>query len=131
MKWNYNDGGRSKYFRAASNRDCVIRAVAIAAQADYKEVYDTCKKISGKTPADGVTKKDVKKLLARYNGQWVPTMGIGTGCKTHLKDGELPAKGRIVCQCSGHLTAVTDGVIQDTFNPDRNETRCVYGYWKF
>jgi len=60
----------------------------------------------------------------------VPTMGIGTGCKVHLADGELPM-GRLVVSVSKHYTCVVDGVINDTFNPERETGRCVYGYWIF
>ncbi len=28
-----------------------------------------------------------------------------------------------------HYTAVIDGVINDTHDPSREGTRCVYGYW--
>jgi len=59
----------------------------------------------------------------------VPIMGIGTGCKVHLRDGELPP-GRMVVSVSQHYTAVIDGVVFDTHNPCRGGTRCVYGYWK-
>ena len=57
----------------------------------------------------------------------VATMGIGTGCKVHLKADELP-KGRIICNLSRHYCAVVDGVINDTYDPSRGETRCVYSY---
>lgn len=69
-------------------------------------------------------------------------MFVGSGCKVHLTDGELP-KGRLIVNVSKHLTAVIDGVIHDTHDPQRYEekqvgnlqyevvkgTRCVYGYW--
>jgi len=56
-------------------------------------------------------------------------MGIGTGCKVHLKASELPS-GAIIVSVSKHLTTVIDGVIHDTFDPSRGETRCVYGYFE-
>jgi hypothetical protein len=77
--------------------------------------------------------------------KWIPTMQIGSGCKVHLIDGELPM-GKIICRLSKHLTVVIDGVIHDTFDPQREigwvnvkdgiETtgtsyRCVYGYYTF
>jgi len=30
---------------------------------------------------------------------------------------------------SRHLTTVIDGVIYDTYDPSREGTRCVYGYY--
>lgn len=56
-------------------------------------------------------------------------MGIGTGCTVHLRDGELP-RGRLIVAVSKHIVAVVDGVIHDTHDPSRDETRCVYGYWQ-
>lgn len=130
MKFVYNDGGRSKYFKAKQVRDCVVRAAAIASQRDYKEVYDLAHKIAKGTPRNGMSKTHTKRLMETLGGKWQPTMAIGSGCKVHLKDGELPT-GRIVCSLSGHVVAVINGVVNDTYEDDRNGTRCVYGYWKF
>ena len=66
--------------------------------------------------------------MAKLGYVWTATMGIGTGCRVHLREGELPM-GRLVVSVSGHVTAVIDGVIHDTHNPDRNGWRCVYGYY--
>ena len=131
MKVKYDDGGRSKYFAASKVGDCVTRAVAIVTQQDYKEVYDVIHDIVGYSPRNGVRKKDVKKVMAAFGGKWHSCMTIGSGCKTHLEDGEIPMHGRIVCSVSKHLVAVIDGVIHDTFDASRNGNRCVYGYWEF
>jgi hypothetical protein len=56
-------------------------------------------------------------------------MLIGSGCKVHLRPDELP-KDTIIVRLSKHLSTVVNGVIQDTFDPSRNGTRCVYGYFK-
>lgn len=56
-------------------------------------------------------------------------MGIGTGCRGHLREGELP-NGRLIVSVSRHMVAVIDGVIYDTHDPSRDGTRCVYGYWR-
>lgn len=131
LPYKYDDGGRSNYFKAKDVRDCVTRAIAIATGKDYKEVYNHVKKFTGDTPRNGVRKSLSKKLLLEYGGKWHPMMGIGTGCKCHLRADEIPMNGVIVCQLSHHLTTVIDGVIHDTFNPTGNGDRCVYGYWTF
>lgn len=128
--FRYNDGGRSNYFKAKEVSDCVVRSVAIASERDYKDVYGEAKDFLGYSPRNGIKHKDVKKLLQYFGGEWHPTMTIGSGCKVHLKADELPS-GRIVCNCSGHLVAVIDGVINDIFDPSRGGTRCVYGYWSW
>ena len=40
LGFNYNDGGRAKYFNVKGVSDCVCRAIAIGNDMDYKEVYD-------------------------------------------------------------------------------------------
>ena len=128
--FNYNDGGRSRYFKAKGVGDCVVRALAIATNSDYKEVYDKAMNFLGYSPRNGIKHKDTKNLMVHFGGFWHPTVTIGSGCKVHLRDDELP-KGRIVCSCSRHLVAVINGIINDTYDCSRNGTRCVYGYWVF
>lgn len=128
MNFIYNDGGRSKYFKGSA-RDCVTRAIAIATNEDYKVVYQKIKKIIKQTPRNGIPKKDTKKIMESFGFNWVPLMSIGSGCQTHLNTEELP-KGTIICQVSGHVVCVKDGIIYDTFDCSRNGKRCVYGYWK-
>lgn len=131
LEFNYNDGGRSNYFRAAKVGDCVVRATAIATGRDYKEVYNLFKNASRTSPRDGVSKQVCRKVIEQLGGKWVACMGIGTGCKVHLAADEVPMNGKCIVSLSGHLCAVIDGVINDTYDPSRNGTRCVYGYWKF
>lgn len=131
MKFKYNDGGREKYFASSKVGDCVTRAIAIATGRDYYEVYNTIKDVCGYTPRNGVKKKDTKRLMEFFGGVWHSCMEIGSGCKVHLTDGEIPMEGTLVCNCSKHLTCVVDGVINDTYDPSRDGKRCVYGYWTF
>lgn len=128
MKVVITDGGRSKYFKGKDVGDCVTRALALATGIDYKEVYDTIKNITGKTPRNGVSKKDTSKVMEHYGFKWTPLMKIGAGCTVHLTESELPS-GTIICSVSKHVVCVKDGVIYDAFDPQRNGTRCVYGYW--
>lgn len=130
IQYTYDDGGRSKYYKATSVGDCVTRATAIASGKDYKEVYDLYRKISGESPRDGVKREAIYKAMKELGATWIPTMQIGSGCKVHLREDELP-KGRLVCNLSGHLTAVIDGVIHDIYDCSRGGNRCVYGYWIF
>jgi len=57
-------------------------------------------------------------------------MKVGQGCRVHLRQDELP-KGNIIVRVSKHITTVIDGVIHDTFDPSRDGTRCVYGYYSY
>lgn len=139
MKFKFNDGGRSKYFRGAAG-DCVTRAIAIASGSDYLEVYRALadgnlkeRKSRGcRTARNGVrvNRKWFKNYMTELGFKWYPCMSIGRGCMVHLRDGELP-DGNLVVQVSKHYVAVINGVINDTYDCSRNETRCVYGFWKF
>ena len=140
MEFVYSDGGRSNYFKAEKVGDCVTRAIANATGIDYKEIYDalnnlakserkTKRKRSVSSSRNGVYKDTFKKYLESKGYKWIPTMQIGSGCKVHLKADELP-DGVLIVSLSRHLTCVKDGVIYDTYDCSRDETRCVYGYWK-
>lgn len=139
MNWKYTDGGRANAGHKGSARDCVTRAIAIITERPYQEIYDLVNEYGsterhsknrvGKSNAkDGVHIPTIRRILKDMGFTWVPTMQIGSGCKVHLKASELPS-GKIIVSVSRHLTAVIDGVIHDTSDPSRNETRCVYGYW--
>jgi hypothetical protein len=136
--YNYNDGGR-KRSGIATNNDCVIRAIAIATNIPYHKVYNDIYMLSLKERPSkvyqstnlittGVRPTTTKKYLASLGWKWTATMGIGTGCKIHLKKDELP-KGVIIARVSKHIVTVIDGVMQDVTDCSRNGTRCVYGYW--
>lgn len=139
MTFQYNDGGRAAAGYTGKASDCVTRAIAIVTGRPYQEVYDMVnvagsderqsKRRRGKSSArTGVYKPTTRQIMATLGWRWVPTMVIGQGCKVHLRADELPS-GRVLVAVSKHLTAVIDGVIQDTYDPSRCGTRCVYGYW--
>jgi hypothetical protein len=161
MQFVYNDGGREAAgFKGKNAGDCVTRAVAIATGQPYTEVYAALaginagyrgRKANGRRTARNgvwVKSKAFKDYMRALGWQWTPTMLIGSGCKVHLIASELP-KGRLIVSVSRHYTTVIDGVIHDTYNPQRGSTvwyktggaamtaeverispdRCVYGYW--
>lgn len=129
MIWIENDGGRADAGYRGDTRDCVTRAIAIATGQPYRQVYDALYAAAGATPRNGVPRKVYDPYLAGLGWEWTPTMSIGTGCTVHMRADELPA-GRLIVRLSRHLSAVIDGTVHDTFDPSRDGTRCVYGYWK-
>lgn len=62
MKFVYNDGGRAEAGYIGDTRDCVCRAIAIAAQRPYKEVYDLINKYAKN---ERITKRNPKRSNAR------------------------------------------------------------------
>ena len=150
MLFIFNDGGRSNSGYKGKAGDCVCRSISIVSGIPYSDVYDylACgagkeRRTKGRSARDGIntSRKWFKSLMKEWGFVWTPTMHIGSGCIVHLDDNELP-NGRLVVSLSKHYTAVIDGIIYDTFNPQRTSLicengvtrivrRCVYGYWKY
>lgn len=131
--WTYDDGGRAAAGFQGEASDCVTRSIAITAELPYGLVHaalaERCHALGRPRSArNGVPRKVYEPYLAELGFAWHPTMAIGQGCRVHLRAGELPG-GRIIARLSRHLCAVVDGVVLDTFDPSREGTRCVYGYF--
>ena len=141
-----NDGGREIAGFKGGAGDCVVRAIAIAAQLPYLQVYEDLRAANaayavqrndklarrlnakGASPRNGNHRNVFHDYILGHGFDWIPTMRVGAGCQVHLLASELP-RGRLIVKVSRHLTAVIDGVIQDTHNPSRGGSRCVYGYY--
>ena len=152
MPFVFDDGGRQAAGFKGRAGDCVARAIAIAADLPYPDVYRdlaggqgsqrvTRGKKARASARNGIStsRKWFKDYMASLHWKWTPTMQIGSGCKVHLVAGELPA-GRLIVAVSKHYTAVIDGVVHDTHDPQRAsivtengqsraQYRCVYGFW--
>jgi len=140
MKFQFNDGGRKAAGYQGKTGDCVCRSIAIATGMPYAYVYMLLseqaqqQRITKRQPKrgsarTGIYKTTIRRTLETLGWKWTPTMQIGSGCKVHLRAGELPT-GRLIVSVSKHITCVIDGVIHDTHDCSRRGTRCVYGYWR-
>jgi len=138
LDFAYDDGGRQEAGYIGYTGDCACRAVAIALQRPYQEIY---RELSSYAQLErprgrgrrshartGYHARTLRKYLADHGWNWHPTMQVGQGCQTHLRANELP-RGRLITQVSKHYVAVIDGTMHDISDPSRNGTRCVYGYW--
>ena len=133
-----DDGGRATSGFKGQAGDCVCRAIAIATEKPYLDVYVHLNTFAererprrGKqrsSARSGVFKPTIHKYLQHLGWRWMPTMSIGSGCSVHLREGEVPG-GRLIVSLSRHLVAVVDGVVHDLSDPCRGGMRCVYGYW--
>ncbi len=142
----FNDGGREAAGFKGGAGDCVVRAIAIAADLPYIQVYEDLRDANaayanqrndrlakrlnakGASPRNGNHRNVFHHYIVGHGFEWVPTMKIGAGCQVHLLANELPS-GRLIVKVSKHLAAVIEGVIHDTHNPSRGGSRCVYGYY--
>ena len=141
-----NDGGRERAGFKGGTGDCVVRSIAIAAKLPYLQVYEDLRSANqhyaelkndrlarrlnnkGSSPRNGNHRNVFHDYILGLGFEWVPTMKVGAGCQVHLRPNELP-DGILIVKVSKHLTAIVDGVIQDTHNPSRGGNRCVYGYY--
>lgn len=157
MPFVRSDGGRAAAGYKGNAGDCVTRSICIITGLPYQQVYDQLshgqvtqrktKRTRSRSAATGIStrRKWFDKYIEGLGFTWVPTMKVGQGCKVHLVVGELPM-GKLLVNVSKHLTAVIDGVIYDTYDPQRRtfwyegkdgkhgvatriSERCVYGYW--
>lgn len=139
LPWMFNDGGRTDAGYRGFTGDCACRAIAIATGMSYQDAYDLIIEWAKRErpharrkrshPRTGVHKETLRKIMLDLGWTWTPTMGIGTGTTVHLAEGELP-RGRLLAAVSRHYVAVVDGVVFDTYDPTREGTRAVYGYYQ-
>lgn len=142
IAFHYHDGGRAAAGYKGKVGDCATRAIAIATGKPYREVYNALNDLAWlelKHPSKrrrgvsnsrtGVHKITVGRYMESIGWQFFPTMGIGTGCKVHLRADELPP-GRLVVNLSRHFAAVIDRELYDNHDSSRDGSRCVYGYWR-
>lgn len=144
--FQFNDGGREKAGFRGGAGDCVVRSIAIATTLPYIQVYEDLRMANeryaqlrndrlakrlnakGSSPRNGNHRNVFHDYILGLGFEWVPTMKVGAGCQVHLRPDELPS-GVLITKVSKHLTAIIDGVIQDTHDPSRGGNRCVYGYY--
>lgn len=147
-----DDGGRAAAGFRGEALDCVTRSISIATGVPYREVYDALyeralgdraymAKLQLKyganarkhvSPRATMAPRVYRPYLAELGFAWTPTMRIGVGCTVHLAGDLLDLAGTdgpIIAKVSKHLTAIVDGTIRDTYDPSRDGTRCVYGYY--
>ena len=101
MRFVYNDGGRSNYFKVGNVGDCCCRAICNTTGLDYKRIYDLINKISvlestkhhrrGQTSSarDGVFKETAIKIIEALGGEKVKVQEFGSSVKCHLCDEDL------------------------------------------
>ena len=125
LPFEYNDGGRSNYFKNQGGKDCAVRAISIATERNYLEVYKELTSLNLKHASIdevGTYKKACHEYLTNKGWKWHK---LKEENKLQKDNHIIPIKGKVICQMSSHLTAIINGVIQDTFQPHD----CVCGYY--
>ena len=84
-KWVYDDGGRKAAGYKGKADDCVCRAISIATEMPYGDVYKMINKFaktekmaknqkSRSSARTGVYKPLIREIMASLGWKWVPTM---------------------------------------------------------
>lgn len=125
--FKYNDGGRANAGYKGKAGDCVVRAVTIATNSDYQQMYKKMASASkerggSKSARNGVHKDVYEPILKELGFVWqsAPKF-VGRKARTY----DMP-KGVVIARQAHHLVAVIDGVANDIWDCTN---KMVYGYW--
>jgi hypothetical protein len=135
LRFKYNDGGRAKAGIPGHSGDCVIRAIAIAERVPYKKARKIVQSFiaqdwasAGLTPSKkyatgmyGV--HNTSFLLKSLGYKFVPTPG-----KCFRAYQEIP-RGRVIVYTKGHVTAVINHEVRDSWNSQKTGIRRMQGYY--
>lgn len=106
--------------RGNNIEDCVIRCISILTDKSWREVYDELSDLAGDV---GLMFDDVEfvedYLDNRYKRECHYSKTVGEFAR------EYPW-GRYAVTMNGHITAIIDGIIYDTFNPSNRIMRCAW-----
>ena len=142
LPFSLHDGGRKAAGFKGHAGDCAVRAIAIAEDRPYREVYDELfaeakaynakrpvRKRQNASPRTGVNRVVLRRYLAARGWTWVPTARVGQAPSIRLRPGDLPKHERLIVNLRKHVAAVICGHVCDTHDPCRDGTRPVFGYW--
>ena len=100
--------------------DCTLRAISLLTNRNWDEVYNELSYLASK---DGLMMDSVEfiedYLDDRYPRECHYSKTIGEFAK------EYPV-GKYAVTTDGHITAIINGVIYDTFNPSNRIMRCAW-----
>ena len=119
LGYTYNDGGRDAAGFKGEARDCVARAIAIFTGRDYREVYRHVAaferrygKRGVRSARNGVCSKARERAMAHFG---LTKIKLPPGpCPTYAQAHE--AYGDCIVSTNGHIAALVNGALQDTFD---------------
>lgn len=101
--------------------DCVIRAISILTNRTWNDVYEELGDLANK---DSMMMDSVVFVEKYLDSRYLRKCHYSKTLEEFVK--EFP-KGKYAVTMNGHITAVIDGVIYDTFNPSNRIIRCSWG----
>lgn len=121
-----SDAGRSNSKRAKQSNDCTVRALALARNMAYDDVYDMLADLGRKCGkgwniVEYLNQVPWAEKIAFPAVKGQPRMNPATFCKQY-------STGTYICRVSKHVFTVMDGVVYD-INENR-PNRCIYTAWR-
>lgn len=128
IEFVYTDGGREKAGFKGTTGDCVIRAIAVATEKDYKEVYNDIYEATRKyaetrnnklarhlrnhpnkmSPREGVYKEIYRPYLESLGWKYISD-------RQRLNCNKFKS-GTYICRVTRHMTVVKNGKLYDSWN---------------
>ena len=110
--WIWSDGGRAAAGHEGEAGDCVTRAISIALNLPYQEVWEYFDALQPHTPDNGVSDRLFAEFLTEY-GWHKKSCGMNVeGAAYMIDDGIIQS-----CLLDGHhLTAAQDSKYHDIWN---------------
>lgn len=104
--------------------DCSVRAISLAEEKSWDQVY---KELSDFARKEAITFSEIE-FIDKYLADRYPQYCWGKNQKimTVGDFANLSLKGRFLATMSGHITAIINGTIYDTFDPSNRYVWCVY-----
>lgn len=104
--------------------DCVVRAISLAEEKTWDQVYEELSKYA---QSQGITFSEIefidKYLSDKYESYCQdrknPAVTVGDFANKQLE-------GRWLVTMKGHITAIINGIIYDTFDPSSRIMWCAY-----
>lgn len=126
-----DDAGRSQSKRPRQRNDCTVRALTIACQIPYDEMYDFLAD-KGRKSWKGFNLKWLEDGMSFFGHRVEKTTFQAVKGQKRMNPktfSEQFTKGRYVVKVAKHVFAFVDGVSHDTFQ--ERDDRCIYVAWRF
>ena len=126
MKYVYHEGGRlesthRKEGKSAKSTDCVLRAISLALDIPYDEVWEF------KLPLGYDDDMKLEEIAREFGHEINRIQTIKKGQKKRMTAHCMPAKGRFILRQAKHWVALVDGKLLDTWD---SSSRCIYYAWE-
>jgi hypothetical protein len=94
----------------------------------YKVIYDDLRYFldsrNAGSPRNGITEEHVRRYLGERGFRYKAIAGE----HVTLHRDELP-KLKVIANLSNHVSAVIDGIVNDTYDPNHKKHQRLHGYW--